>query len=112
MKDKYRHIFEPLVVGNHVIKNRIIMGSMHTGLEEGGQEDFSRMGTYFAERASTGIGLIITGGISPNEEGALDGLFLIKKAKFQGIRLLQMRFTMRVLTRKFVCRFYIQVHWQ
>ena len=73
MKDKYRHIFEPLVVGSHVIKNRIIMGSMHTGLEEGGQEDFSRMGSYFAERASTGVGLIITGGISPNEEGALDG---------------------------------------
>ena len=46
---------------------------MHTGLEEGGQDDFSRMGEYFAERASTGVGLIITGGISPNEEGALDG---------------------------------------
>ncbi|MFL2799833.1 MAG: FAD-dependent oxidoreductase [Paracoccaceae bacterium] len=73
MKDKYRHIFEPLVVGNYVIKNRIIMGSMHTGLEEGGHQDFSRMGSYFAERASTGVGLIITGGISPNEEGALDG---------------------------------------
>ena len=73
MKNKYRHIFEPLIVGNHIIKNRIIMGSMHTGLEEGGQDDFSRMGEYFAERASTGVGLIITGGISPNEEGALDG---------------------------------------
>ena len=73
MKDKYRHIFEPLEVGNYVIKNRIIMGSMHTGLEEGGHQDFSRMGSYFAERASTGVGLIITGGISPNEEGALDG---------------------------------------
>ena len=46
MKNKYRHIFEPLVVGNHIIKNRIIMGSMHTGLEEGGQDDFSRMGEY------------------------------------------------------------------
>ena len=48
MKNKYRHIFEPLIVGNHFIKNRIIMGSMHTGLEEGGQDDFSRMGEYFA----------------------------------------------------------------
>ena len=73
MKNKYRHIFEPLIVGKHIIKNRIIMGSMHTGLEEGGEDDFSRMGEYFAERASTGVGLIITGGISPNEEGALDG---------------------------------------
>ena len=81
MKDKYRHIFEPLVVGNHVIKNRIIMGSMHTGLEEGEQEDFSRMGTYFAERASTGVGLIITGGISPNEEGALDGAIFNKESQ-------------------------------
>ena len=81
MKDKYRHIFEPLVVGNHVIKNRIIMGSMHTGLEEGGREDFSRMGIYFAERASTGVGLIITGGISPNEEGALDGAIFNKESQ-------------------------------
>ena len=81
MKDKYRHIFEPLVVGSHVIKNRIIMGSMHTGLEEGGQEDFSRMGSYFAERASTGVGLIITGGISPNEEGALDGAIFNKESQ-------------------------------
>ena len=81
MEDTYRHIFEPLVVGNHVIKNRIIMGSMHTGLEEGGQEDFSRMGTYFAERASTGVGLIITGGISPNEEGALDGAIFNKESQ-------------------------------
>ena len=85
MKNKYRHIFEPLIVGNHIIKNRIIMGSMHTGLEEGGQDDFSRMGEYFAERASTGVGLIITGGISPNEEGALDGAILTNKVKSQDI---------------------------
>ena len=88
MKDKYRHIFEPLVVGSHVIKNRIIMGSMHTGLEEGGQEDFSRMGSYFAERASTGVGLIITGGISPNEEGALDGAIFNQESQVARHKLL------------------------
>ena len=87
MKNKYRHIFEPLIVGNHIIKNRIIMGSMHTGLEEGGQDDFSRMGEYFAERASTGVGLIITGGISPMKKVLLTGLFLTKKVKSQDISL-------------------------
>jgi len=66
MKNKYRHIFEPLVVGNHIIKNRIIMGSMHTGLEEVVQDDFSRLVEYCAERASTGVGLIITEVISHN----------------------------------------------
>ncbi len=88
MKNKYRHIFEPLVVGNHIIKNRIIMGSMHTGLEEGGQDDFSRMGEYFAERASTGVGLIITGGISPNEEGALDGAIFNQESQVARHKLL------------------------
>ena len=69
---RYKKILEPLVVGKTVLSNRIIMGSMHTGLEEGDENDFHRMAAYFAERAETGVGLIITGGISPNEEGALD----------------------------------------
>ena len=69
---KYKKILEPLVVGKTIISNRIIMGSMHTGLEEGDRNDYYRMGAYFAERAETGVGLIITGGISPNHEGALD----------------------------------------
>jgi 2,4-dienoyl-CoA reductase (NADPH2) len=67
---KYPHLFSPLQVGETTIKNRAIMGSMHTGLEE--QEDgHIRMAEFFAERARGGIGLIITGGISPNEEGGL-----------------------------------------
>lgn len=64
----YPSLFEPLKVHNHVIANRAIMGSMHTGLEEkwGG---FTRLAQYYKERAEGGIGLIVTGGISPNLAG-------------------------------------------
>ncbi len=65
---KYPHLFSPLAVGNVTLKNRAIMGSMHTGLEED-PEGHLRQAEYFAERARGGVGLIITGGISPNEEG-------------------------------------------
>ena len=66
--EKYPHLFTPLNLGFTSLKNRILMGSMHTGLEEavGG---FERMAPYFAERARGGVGMIITGGIYPNEEG-------------------------------------------
>lgn len=65
---KYPHIFEPLDLGFVTLKNRILMGSMHTGLEEekGGYE---KMGVYLAERARGGVGLIVTGGIAPNIQG-------------------------------------------
>jgi 2,4-dienoyl-CoA reductase (NADPH2) len=65
----YPHIFRPLDLGFTQLKNRIIMGSMHTGLEElpNGHE---RMAAFFAERARGGVGLIVTGGIGPNDEGA------------------------------------------
>ena len=65
---KYKKLFEPLDLGFTTLKNRVVMGSMHTGLEEveGG---FERMAPYFAERAHGGVGMIITGGISPNMEG-------------------------------------------
>ncbi|MBL8769931.1 MAG: NADPH-dependent 2,4-dienoyl-CoA reductase [Phenylobacterium sp.] len=64
---KYPHLFEPLDLGFTRIKNRVIMGSMHTGLEDipGG---FERQAAYFAERARGGVGMIITGGIGPNRE--------------------------------------------
>jgi 2,4-dienoyl-CoA reductase (NADPH2) len=66
--EKYPNLFSPLDLGFTTIKNRALMGSMHTGLEEleGG---FERMAAYFAERARGGVGMIITGGISPNLEG-------------------------------------------
>ncbi len=69
---KYKKLLEPLDLGFTTIKNRSIMGSMHTGLEEmdGG---FERMAAYFAERAANNIGMIITGGIAPNEESSMGG---------------------------------------
>jgi len=69
-QDKYPHLFSPLDLGFTSLKNRVLMGSMHTGLEEV-ENGFERMATYFAERARGGVGMIITGGISPNIEGGL-----------------------------------------
>ncbi|WP_339723653.1 NADPH-dependent 2,4-dienoyl-CoA reductase [Maribacter stanieri] len=65
---KYTHIFEPLDLGFTILKNRIIMGSMHTGLEEK-KNGLERIATYYAERARGGVGLIVSGGIAPNVQG-------------------------------------------
>lgn len=65
----YPHIFRPLDLGFTTLSNRIIMGSMHTGLEEA-PNGHERMAAYFAERARGGVALIVTGGIGPNDEGA------------------------------------------
>ena len=65
---RYPHVFTPLDLGFTRLKNRILMGSMHTGLEEA-ENGFERMAVYFAERARGGVGMIITGGIPPNIEG-------------------------------------------
>jgi 2,4-dienoyl-CoA reductase (NADPH2) len=67
---KYPHLFEPLDLGFTQLKNRVLMGSMHTGLEElkGG---FEKMAAFYAERAKGGAGLIVTGGVSPNWQGWL-----------------------------------------
>ena len=64
---RYPHLLAPLDLGFTTLRNRSLMGSMHTGLEEkpGG---FERMAAYFAERARGGVGLIVTGGIAPNDE--------------------------------------------
>lgn len=67
---KFHRLFEPLDLGFTTIKNRAIMGSMHTGLEEL-PDGFERMAAYYAERAAGGVGMIITGGIAPNEEGGV-----------------------------------------
>lgn len=66
----YPHIFEPLDLGFTVLKNRVLMGSMHLGLEEA-KDGFPRMAAFYAERAKGGVGLIVTGGIGPNAEGAV-----------------------------------------
>ena len=67
---RYPHVFTPLDLGFTQLKNRILMGSMHTGLEEA-DHGFERLAAYYAERARGGVGMIITGGISPNPEGGL-----------------------------------------
>jgi len=66
----YPNLMAPLDLGFTTLRNRSLMGSMHTGLEEqpGG---FERMAAYFAERARGGVGLMVTGGIAPNDEGGV-----------------------------------------
>lgn len=61
-------LLAPLDLGFTTLKNRVMMGSMHTGLEDG-RKYFDRMAAYFAERARGGVGLIVTGGYAPNIEG-------------------------------------------
>ena len=65
----YPHIFKKLDLGFIELKNRIIMGSMHTGLEEIG--DWDRISEFYAARARGQVSLIITGGIGPNKEGSV-----------------------------------------
>jgi len=65
---KYKHIFEPLDLGFTTLKNRILMGSMHTGLEEE-KNGIDKIARYYGERAKGGVGLIVTGGIAPNRQG-------------------------------------------
>ncbi len=63
----YPHLLAPLDLGFTTLKNRVLMGSMHTGLEDG--RDLSRLAAYFRERAEGGVGLIVTGGFAPNIAG-------------------------------------------
>ena len=64
----YPHLLAPLDLGFTTLKNRVLMGSMHTGLEDG-RKHFERMAVFFAERAQGEVGLIVTGGFAPNIEG-------------------------------------------
>ncbi|MFE3072509.1 FAD-dependent oxidoreductase [Streptomyces sp. NPDC059247] len=64
----YPHLLSPLDLGFTTLPNRVIMGSMHVGLEET-EGGFARMAAFYAERARGGAGLIVTGGIAPNEAG-------------------------------------------
>jgi 2,4-dienoyl-CoA reductase (NADPH2) len=66
----YPHLFSPLDLGFTRLRNRVLMGSMHTGLEDRAR-DFPRLAAYFAERAAGGAGLIVTGGYAPNVVGWL-----------------------------------------
>ena len=66
---RYPHLFAPLDLGFTSLKNRVLMGSMHTGLEDGNKHD--RLAAYFAERARGEVGLIVTGGYAPNRVGGV-----------------------------------------
>jgi 2,4-dienoyl-CoA reductase (NADPH2) len=70
MSKQFPHLLKPLDLGFTTLKNRVLMGSMHTGLEElpGGIE---RLAAFYGERAKGNVGLIVTGGIGPNEDGAV-----------------------------------------
>ena len=70
MTDSYPNLLKPLDVGATTLRNRVVMGSMHTGLEDRAR-DVDRLAEYFAERARGGVGLIITGGYAPNRVGWL-----------------------------------------
>ncbi|GAB7033953.1 NADPH-dependent 2,4-dienoyl-CoA reductase [Streptomyces platensis subsp. malvinus] len=64
----YPHLMSPLDLGFTTLPNRVLMGSMHIGLEEA-ENGFARMAAFYAERARGGVGLMVTGGIAPNEAG-------------------------------------------
>ena len=66
--EHFPNLFKPLDLGFTQLKNRILMGSMHTGLEEA-KNGFERLAAYFAERAAGQVGLMVTGGIAPNRAG-------------------------------------------
>ncbi len=65
----YPHLLSPIDVGPVTLPNRVLMGSMHTGLEETG--DWRRVGTFYADRARGGVALMVTGGLAPNRQGAV-----------------------------------------
>jgi len=65
----YPHLLNPLDLGHVTLKNRVIMGSMHTGLEE--TRDWNRVAEFYAARARADVGLMITGGMAPNPEGGV-----------------------------------------
>ncbi|MCZ8153659.1 MAG: FAD-dependent oxidoreductase [Rhodobacteraceae bacterium] len=66
---EYPHLLSPLDLGHVVLPNRVLMGSMHTGLEERG--DWNRVAEFYAARARGGVGLMVTGGMAPNAEGGV-----------------------------------------
>ncbi|NGQ90151.1 NADPH-dependent 2,4-dienoyl-CoA reductase [Rhodobacter sp. HX-7-19] len=66
---EYPNLLSPLDLGHVVLPNRVLMGSMHTGLEERG--DWNRVAEFYAARARGGVGLMVTGGMAPNPEGGV-----------------------------------------
>ena len=77
-ESRFPHLLAPLDLGFTTLRNRVLMGSMHTGLEDH-KKDFPKLAAYFAERATGEVGLMVTGGIAPGLRGSLlpkpSGLF-------------------------------------
>jgi len=71
VQDRYSALLSPLTVGAHVLRNRVVMGSLHTRLENE-PDSIARLTAFYAERARGGVALIITGGTSPNFEGRVE----------------------------------------
>ncbi len=81
----YPHLLEPLSLGSLTLRNRLVMGSMHTGLEDSALNT-GKLAAYFAERAKGGVGLIITGGYAPNKRGWLKPLASEMTTRLQAMR--------------------------
>ena len=69
--DAYPHLLAPLDLGFVTLRNRVLMGSMHTGLEEA-HDGFAKLAAFYERRARGGVGLIVTGGIAPNFAGRIE----------------------------------------
>ena len=82
MSSNYPHLLAPLDLGFTTLRNRVLMGSMHTGLEEA-DDGYARMAAFYGERARGGVGLIVTGGIAPNDAGrvATGGSIMVDQAE-------------------------------
>ncbi|HEY3015022.1 MAG TPA: NADPH-dependent 2,4-dienoyl-CoA reductase [Nocardioides sp.] len=81
----YPHLLAPLTIGDLTLRNRVVMGSMHTGLEDR-RTDLPKLAAYFAERARGGAGLIITGGYAPNKRGWLKPFASELTSRLQAMR--------------------------
>ena len=81
----YPHLLEPITLGDRTLRNRLVMGSMHTGLEDHAW-DLPKLTEYFAERARGGVGLMITGGYSPNRRGWLKPFAAEMSTRLQAMR--------------------------
>jgi len=81
----YPHLLRPLDLGFTTLKNRVLMGSMHTGLDEA-EDSIERMAAFFGERAKGGVGLIVTGGFAPNAEGAVHATTQLIKTHEQALK--------------------------
>ena len=84
----FPHLFAPITIGGVTLPNRLLMGSMHTGLEDRAQS-FERLARFYGRRAEGGIGLMVTGGFAPNDEGVFDeGNQPLREADLPGHRLI------------------------